>query len=92
MACLAVHAEHLHVDVVWRHVINLARIWTAAERPITLFVHPFWSVTAGFDITARVRRLATLGHEIGQHTHYYDFATGRSPGHTVLTVRLEAAT
>jgi peptidoglycan/xylan/chitin deacetylase (PgdA/CDA1 family) len=37
----------------------------------TFFVYPFRAQTAGKDITERVRTIAAMGHEIGQHTHFY---------------------
>jgi hypothetical protein len=37
----------------------------------TFFVYPFRAEVVGRDITERVRTLASLGHEIGQHTHFY---------------------
>lgn len=37
----------------------------------TFFVYPFRAVVADKDILDRVKRLAALGHEIGQHTHFY---------------------
>jgi len=37
----------------------------------TFFVYPFRAQLAGRDVTDRVRVLTALGHEIGQHTHFY---------------------
>lgn len=71
----------LHDDAVWRVVRDLARGWAERGRALTFFVHPFWATAAGADITSRVRELATMGHEIGQHTRYYDRATARRPAH-----------
>jgi peptidoglycan/xylan/chitin deacetylase (PgdA/CDA1 family) len=81
LASLTLHAEKLHRDDVWAVVERLAQ--RAADRGarLTFFVHPFWALAAGVDVTMRVVRLAELGHEIGQHTHYYDARTGRVPDH-----------
>jgi hypothetical protein len=37
----------------------------------TFFVYPFRAQVVGCDIADRVQTLASLGHEIGQHTHFY---------------------
>ena len=68
---LVFHAEKLHDERVWRRVERVAR-WLAVQGcQATFFVYPFRAQMAGQDITNRVRALATLGHEIGQHTHFY---------------------
>jgi peptidoglycan/xylan/chitin deacetylase (PgdA/CDA1 family) len=68
---LAFHAEKLHDEHVWRRVERIAR-WTAQKDiKATFFVYPFRAQVVGKDITDRVRTLAALGHEIGQHTHFY---------------------
>jgi len=68
---LAFHAERLHDDTVWRRLERVAR-WMAVKNIIaTFFVYPFRAEVANKDITERVQALAALGHEIGQHTHFY---------------------
>jgi len=68
---LAFHAEKLHDDSVWRWLERVAR-WMSVNNIIaTFFVYPFRAEVANKDITERVQALAALGHEIGQHTHFY---------------------
>ena len=68
---LAFHAEKLHDERVWRRVKKMA-IWMAQRNwRATFFVYPFRAQVAGREIADRVQTLATLGHEIGQHTHFY---------------------
>ena len=81
LSALTLHAEMLHRDKVWGVVDQLAHRAARRGARLTFFVHPFWALVDGADIAARVVRLAGLGHEIGQHTHYYDARTGRVPGH-----------
>lgn len=81
LASIALHAEKLHHEPVWRAAERLAGAAGRRGWPLTFLVHPFWPVVEGAEIGDRVRRLAELGHEIGQHTHYYDAETGRVPGH-----------
>ena len=38
---------------------------------LTFFVFPYRAEAVGADLTARVRELKELGHEIAQHTHFY---------------------
>jgi hypothetical protein len=68
---LAFHAEKLHDDRVWRLVERVALRMAVKDIRATFFVYPFRAQVCGKDITERVRRLAELGHEIGQHTHFY---------------------
>jgi len=67
----AFHAEQLHDDNVWRRTERVARYMTKKGLQAVFFVYPFRAQVAGRDITDRVRTLAALGHEIGQHTHFY---------------------
>jgi peptidoglycan/xylan/chitin deacetylase (PgdA/CDA1 family) len=47
----------------------------------TLFVHPFWAIRAGNDLGPRIRELLDRGHEVGQHTHFYEAdRTSGKPG------------
>jgi len=68
---LAFHAEKLHDDQVWRRLERVARWMARKDIKATFFVYPFRAEVAGRDITDRVQTLASLGHEIGQHTHFY---------------------
>ncbi len=68
---LAFHTEKLHDDCVWHRVEAAARWLTRRRIGATFFVYPFRAETAGRDIRDRVQSLAALGHEIGQHTHFY---------------------
>jgi hypothetical protein len=76
---LAVHAEALHDDRVWRRLRAILTLMTRRGSRATFFVYPFRAVVAGKDISDRVRRLAALGHEIGQHTHFYAGTAIASP-------------
>src|SRR5262244_1911428 len=68
---LAFHAEKLHDDQVWRQVKRVARWMSGREIRATFFVYAFRAQVANKDITDRVQMLASLGHEIGQRTHFY---------------------
>jgi Polysaccharide deacetylase len=68
---LAFHAEKLHDDRTWRRVERVARWMARKGIEATFFVYPFRAQVVRRDVTDRVRMLATLGHEIGQHTHFY---------------------
>jgi Polysaccharide deacetylase len=68
---LAFHAEKLHDEGVWHRVERVARWMAKKGMRATFFVYPFRAQVAGCDITDRVQTLAALGHEIGQHTHFY---------------------
>jgi|SRR5262245_27369165 len=68
---LAFHAEKLHQAEVWQKVWDAGR-WLARHGVrATFFVYPFPAIVYGQSITERVRMLASLGHEIAQHTHFY---------------------
>ena len=71
MIALALHAEKLHDDDIWHRIERVAR-WTGRRGvKTTFFVYPFPAQVAGKDVTNRVRAIEMLGHEIGQHTHFY---------------------
>jgi len=74
LASVSFHAEGLHDDRTWVLAERFAIKAAQARIRLTFFVHPFWAVKEGrSQVTARrVRRLHEFGHEIGQHTHYYD--------------------
>jgi peptidoglycan/xylan/chitin deacetylase (PgdA/CDA1 family) len=66
-----VHAEKLHDDAVWQRVDRIVRRMAKQGRQATFFVYPFRAQVAGQNINERVRALSAMGHEIGQHTHFY---------------------
>jgi hypothetical protein len=68
---LVFHAEKLHSDPVWREVEKVAYRLVACDVRATFFVYSFPAAVAAVDISARVRWLGSLGHEIAQHTHFY---------------------
>jgi hypothetical protein len=68
---LVFHAEKLYDDRIWRKVEKIALRMARMKEGGTFFVYPFRSYLAGKDISERVQCLAALGHEIGQHTHFY---------------------
>ncbi|MEW6106962.1 MAG: hypothetical protein AB1563_11475 [Bacillota bacterium] len=86
LACLSIHTEKLHQDAVWQVVQQLAATCANDGAKLTFFVHPFWPEKARIDISERVHQLASLGHEIGQHTHFYDACTGVVPGHKTTDI------
>lgn len=67
----SIHAERLHDDGVWRITERVASRMAQRNQQATFFVYPFRSIAAGCDVADRVRALGALGHEIGQHTHFY---------------------
>jgi hypothetical protein len=77
---LAFHAEKLHDDSVWRRLERVARWMSVRGITATFFVYPFRAQVANRDITRRVQELAALGHEIGQHTHFYAGTVIDRPG------------
>lgn len=68
---LSFHAEKLHDDFVWRYTRRFAECLAGRGQKITFFVFPLRAAVEGMSIARRVRCLADLGHEIGQHTHFY---------------------
>jgi len=68
---IAFHAEKLHDDSTWKRVRQVAGWMTQRNMKTTYFVYPYRAQVAGRDISERARELAYLGHEIGQHTHFY---------------------
>jgi hypothetical protein len=69
---LVFHAEWLHADNIWRRVEWVASWLSLKGIRATFFVYPFRAQLAGKDIGNRVRALDVLGHEVGQHTHFYE--------------------
>lgn len=97
---LAFHAERLHDPPVWRRVERVARWMSRHEMNATFFVYPFRAQVAGRDIADQVRALAAMGHEIGQHTHFYagtriekpDKVTDLSPANIAHCIRRDFTT
>ncbi len=77
---LVFHAEELHDDQVWKRVDEIAHWMAGMNMNATFFVYPFRAQVDGKDITERVQELASLGHEIGQHTHFYSGRKINKPG------------
>ena len=68
---LGFHTERLHDDQVWSRVEKVARWLAQHGKQATFFCYPFRAQVARKEIKERVRMLASLGHEISQHTHFY---------------------
>jgi peptidoglycan/xylan/chitin deacetylase (PgdA/CDA1 family) len=68
---LTFHTERIYDERVWQRLQRVAKWMAAAGRKATFFVYPFRGQVLGRDMTDRVRMLAAMGHEIGQHTHFY---------------------
>ena len=80
MIALNFHTEELHDDRVWRRLYGLAHWMARKGVQVTFFVYPFRAQVAHRDISERVQTLAELGHEIGQHTHFYAGVKIGKPG------------
>lgn len=80
---LVFHAEWLHDDDIWRRVEWFAGWLSVKDIKATFFVYPFRARVAGRDIAGRVRALGLLGHEVGQHTHFYNGTKIEKPKKTV---------
>jgi hypothetical protein len=76
---LAVHAERLHEDRVWNRVRRIAGWMQRRGLCATFFTYPFRAQVAGRAISDRVQEIATRGHEIAQHTHFYAGAATEKP-------------
>jgi hypothetical protein len=63
LRALAFNAEKLHDDQVWRRAERSARWMAWKDIKATFFIYPFRAQAAGRDITERVQKLASLGHE-----------------------------
>src|SRR5438067_4560917 len=81
LASICFHAERLHEEPVWRQVERTAERANDSSLALTFLVHPFWATLGGADIARPLARLRELGHEIGQHTHYYNEQTGIRAAH-----------
>ena len=73
LTALAFHAEKLHDDLVYQRVKRIAEWLSRFGKQATFFVYPFRAevVNQTSKVIDRVKYLAELGHEIGQHTHFY---------------------
>lgn len=73
ITALAFHAERLHDDMVYQRVKRIAEWLSRSGKQVTFFVYPFRAevVNQTSKVIDRVRYLAELRHEIGQHTHFY---------------------
>jgi hypothetical protein len=91
LLCLAMHAEELERDDVWRAVSRFAGAFERRGMRLTVFVHPFRAIRSGFDLAPRLGELRDRGHEIGQHTHYYATFEETAAG-TRKETRLDRAT
>jgi peptidoglycan/xylan/chitin deacetylase (PgdA/CDA1 family) len=68
---LSFHAERLQEAATWARVFRVVRGMNRWGVGATFFVYPFPARLAGCDLADRIRALAALGHEVGQHTHFY---------------------
>jgi len=68
---VCLHAEMLHDDGVWRLVERALGAMEESGWRATFLVYPLRGQAAGRDARSRVRQIAALGHEVGQHTHFY---------------------
>ena len=76
--CPVLHAERLHEAAPWAAVRGLLDAVERGGGRMTLFVSPFWPHVHGIDIAGRLAEVAERGHEVAQHTHYYDW-DGEAP-------------
>lgn len=76
------HAEKLHQERVFARVEKVCSKMARDGMTATFFVYPFRAQVANRNIKERVQALAGLGHEIGQHTHFYYVDNIDNPGKT----------
>jgi peptidoglycan/xylan/chitin deacetylase (PgdA/CDA1 family) len=69
---LVFHAEGLHDDENWEAVLHVLDVLARRGGRATFLVFPFPAKVHGLDISDRVRTLVDAGHEVGQHTHFYE--------------------
>lgn len=74
LTTLAFHVEKLHQPRTWARLKETAARLADQNIHATFFIYPFPAVLAGNDLACQVRLLASLGHEIAQHTHFYSGA------------------
>lgn len=71
MTAMVFHAEKLHHERVFARLEKVCSWMARHGMRATLFVYPFRAQVARRNIEEQVQGLAALGHEIGQHTHFY---------------------
>jgi hypothetical protein len=80
--CLGFHTEALHDDRVWRRLQVVAKDHGNTWKPCHVLRVSVSSIRGRKDILDRVKRLAAMGHEIGQHTHFYSGRAVEKPHKT----------
>jgi hypothetical protein len=68
---LSFHAERLEDEAVWSRVRKVLDVIGSRGGRATLFVEPLSARLKGFDLEARLEWVASGGHEIALHTHFY---------------------
>jgi hypothetical protein len=86
LRCPVLHAERLHDDAVWAAVQSVLTTVERGGGRMTLFVSPFWATVEGLRLDDRLAEIAARGHEIGQHTHYYDWSGQPASSYRKATV------
>jgi peptidoglycan/xylan/chitin deacetylase (PgdA/CDA1 family) len=76
----ALHAERLHLDSVWRRTSAVLDRLERRGGRATMFVHPFEAIESGVSLGPRVAQLLDRGHEVAQHTHFYEARSGDARG------------
>ena len=71
MITLTFHVEDLHDNASWQRLLPVAQWMARHGMMATFFVFPFRAQMAHKDIRDRVSTISSMGHEIGQHTHFY---------------------
>jgi hypothetical protein len=71
LRCFTFHAERLHLDRVWERTRSIVEALESKGGRATLFVHPMEAIGRGFDLSERIGWLLARGHEVAQHTHFY---------------------
>lgn len=74
--CLTFHTERIHEDNVWVRVVRLLDRFDRLDWKATFFISPALAILARADLEARLKEIRSRGHELGQHTHYYDVSQG----------------
>jgi len=69
--CLTFHAECLETDAVWNLVKRLLGKLGQRGARATLFVNPLGAIRSGANLGERLSWLTDQGHEVAQHSHYY---------------------
>jgi Polysaccharide deacetylase len=77
LRCFVFHAERLESDQVWERTLRVLDLLESSRGRATMFVHPYRAIQMGFDLESRIKELLARGHEVAQHTHFYDL---KDPG------------